>query len=31
MGEPRIDVTYALQLAAELEDEHLAQKLYRGQ
>jgi hypothetical protein len=30
MGEPRIDVTYALQLAAELEDEHLAQKLYRG-
>lgn len=30
MGEPRVDVNHALQLAAELEDEHIAQKLQRG-
>jgi hypothetical protein len=30
LGTPRTDVTHALQLAAEMEDEHIASKLQRG-
>jgi hypothetical protein len=30
MGEPRVDITKALQLAAELEDEHQIQIMRRG-